>query len=154
MMTSSIWEAATPESAIAALMATDPSWGAVTVANAPWKAPTGVRRAAKITTGSEFMRLFRIWLGMPSITAWSAAKTVTLRLAPRSRRQGLADGSRNQLAAALSGVARGENFKYFNANGRPAHAHAPRGQNRASAVNGDGHDGHVGACRRGKCAAQ
>src|SRR5260370_13477678 len=75
--------------------------------------------------------------------------------APRvSRRQGLAHGTRNQLAAALPGIARGENFKYFNANGRAADTHASGGQNRASAVNGDGHDGHVGTCRRGKCAAQ
>jgi hypothetical protein len=55
MMTSSIWETATPESARAALMATDPNCGAVTVLKAPWKLPTGVRRAAKITRGSELM---------------------------------------------------------------------------------------------------
>src|SRR6267378_4671008 len=63
MMTSSICEAATPESASAALMATDPSCGAVTAAKAPWKAPTGVRRAARMTTGSEFMRQFHDLLG-------------------------------------------------------------------------------------------
>src|SRR6202789_3150003 len=58
MMTSSISATATPESASAALIATAPNCGAVTVAKAPWKAPTGVRRAAKITTGSEIMQAF------------------------------------------------------------------------------------------------
>src|ERR1700681_1727751 len=63
MMTSSICDAATPESASAALIAAEPSCGAETVANPPWKAPTGVRRAAKITTGSDFIGHFRVLPG-------------------------------------------------------------------------------------------
>src|ERR1017187_9707262 len=65
MMTSSTSAPATPESTSAALMAAEPSCGAVTVAKAPWKAPTGVRRAAKITTGSEFIGHFRVLPGGP-----------------------------------------------------------------------------------------
>src|ERR1700683_939988 len=68
-ITSSICDAFTPASATAALMATAPSCGAVTVAKAPWKAPTGVRRAAKITTGSGFMTHFRGIAGPLSIAA-------------------------------------------------------------------------------------
>src|SRR5277367_1210587 len=100
MITSSTCEGETPESARAALIATAPSCGAVTVANAPWKAPTGVRRAAKMTTGSDFI-MCSVSEGSPSITLW---------------RQRLPHGTGNQLAAAVPSVARRENFKYFNAN--------------------------------------
>src|ERR1019366_6691054 len=55
MITSSISAALTPESAIAALMATAPSCGALRLARAPWKAPTGVRLALRMTMGSELM---------------------------------------------------------------------------------------------------
>src|SRR5580698_7432617 len=56
MITSSTSDALTPESDRAALIAAAPSCGAVTAVNAPWKAPTGVRRALKITTGSDFIK--------------------------------------------------------------------------------------------------
>jgi len=61
---------------------------------------------------------------------------------------------RNQLAAALPGIARAENFKYFNADGRTLDPQAPRGQNGPRAVNGHGHDGQSQAFRDGECAAQ
>src|SRR5579862_1566367 len=52
MSTSSISSAAVPLSSRAALIATAPSWGAVTFASWPKKDPIGVRRAATITTSS------------------------------------------------------------------------------------------------------
>ena len=56
MMTSSISAAGDPESASAALMAAEPSCGAVRPGeDALESAPTGVRRADKMTTGSEFI---------------------------------------------------------------------------------------------------
>src|ERR1700691_2913874 len=55
MMTSSICPPATPESASAALMAAEPSCGAVTVKKALGRPPPGGRRPAKITTGSDFI---------------------------------------------------------------------------------------------------
>src|SRR5580704_11708286 len=63
MMISSTSPAGTPESASAALTATDPSCGPVTPAKTPWKAPTGVRRADRMTMGSELMSVFRKALG-------------------------------------------------------------------------------------------
>src|SRR5262249_54819099 len=52
MITSWMSEGATPAASIAALAAVAPSWGAVTAANTPWKAPIGVRLADTMTTSS------------------------------------------------------------------------------------------------------
>src|SRR3984957_2157256 len=73
MMTSSTSPAGMPESASAALTATDPSCGPVTAAKTPWKAPTGVRRADRMTIESELMSVFRKALGTLQVyNGWPA----------------------------------------------------------------------------------
>ena len=50
MKTCWTWSAATPARSSAALMTTAPSFGALSDASAPWKAPIGVRAAPTTTT--------------------------------------------------------------------------------------------------------
>ena len=67
-------------------------------------------------------------------------------------RQRFADGACDPFAGALACVSGGSKFKNFHATGPTPYGDSPGRHDVASAVNGHGDDGHIGARRGGESA--
>src|SRR5580704_68694 len=146
MMTSSMSPAGILESASAALRAAAPSCGPVRPASAPRKAPTGVRRADRMTTGSELIaipQIDAIRLKYSPRAGNQRARTLPIPQRRNSRREGLAHRFGDQLPAAFTGVLGIEHFEDLEAQ-RTAVDHDAAGRKHlAAAVNRRRHHRHI-----------